>query len=221
MIEDLPAQGHPKESKNLREFGLNGGRKKTVFGGPRVKEARKVLRKVKTTSLKVILVPIIKKRVQIMNITRTKAEAKIKKEKEKKVPGTWSRCNDKEVKKDMAIPENQTIGIPVYLMIPQLQPQEEPLHGMARDTLHGWQQSHCILPTIRHTLFWILAAHGHLDRQRQSGGSRNKLCITALRQTLTWHKVLRVCQLRDGELLGKLYHPLSDKTSMFYWSRRA
>ena len=36
---------------------MNGGHKEIVLGGPKVKEARKVLRKVKTTSLKVIFVP--------------------------------------------------------------------------------------------------------------------------------------------------------------------
>ena len=40
---------------------LDGGHKKIMFGGPRVKEARKVLRKVKTTSLKMISVPIIQR----------------------------------------------------------------------------------------------------------------------------------------------------------------
>ena len=34
------------------------------------------------------------------------------------------------VKKDVAIPGSQTSGVPV-LLSPQLQPQEEPLHGMA------------------------------------------------------------------------------------------
>ena len=37
-----------------------------------------------------------------------------------------------------------------------------------------WQQSHWILPTIRHTLFWILAAHGQLDQERQSKGSKKR-----------------------------------------------
>ena len=75
---------------------LSGGQKKIVFGGPRVKKARKFLRKVRTTFLKVILVPIIQKRVQITNITLTKEEVRIRREKEKKVPGTWTLCNDKE-----------------------------------------------------------------------------------------------------------------------------
>ena len=60
---------------------LNGGQKKIVFGGPRVKEARKVLRQPTTTSLKVISVPIIQRKVQVMNITRSKEEARIRKEK--------------------------------------------------------------------------------------------------------------------------------------------
>ena len=66
---------------------LNGGQKKIVFGGPRIRKARKLLRKVRTTFLKVNSVPIIQKRVQIVNnTTRTKEEAKIRKEKARKVP---------------------------------------------------------------------------------------------------------------------------------------
>ena len=87
------------------------------------------------------------------------------------------------VKKDMVIPGNQTISIPALLLSPQLQPKEELLQGMARDILHGWHQFPWILPTIRHTLFWILAAHGQLDQERQSKGSRNMRCIMAVRQS--------------------------------------
>ena len=75
---------------------LSNGQKKMVFGGPRVKEARKALRKVRTTFLKVILVPFIQRTVQVMNITLTKEEVRIRREKEKKVPGTWTLCNDQE-----------------------------------------------------------------------------------------------------------------------------
>ena len=46
--------------------------------------------------LKVILVPIIQKRVQAKNITLTKEEVRIRREKEKTAPGTWTPCNDKE-----------------------------------------------------------------------------------------------------------------------------
>ena len=41
---------------------LNGGQKKIVFGGPRLKKARKFLRKVRTTFLKVNSVSIIQKK---------------------------------------------------------------------------------------------------------------------------------------------------------------
>ena len=44
------------------------------------------------------------------------------------------------VKKDIVISGNLTIGIPVSLMIPQVQPQKELLHGMERDTLHACHQ---------------------------------------------------------------------------------
>ena len=63
-------------------------------------------------------------------------------------------------------------------MIPQFQPQ-----GMARNTLHGWHQFSWFWPTIRHTLFWIMAAHGQLDQKRQLKGSRNMRCIVALRHS--------------------------------------
>ena len=74
---------------------LSGGQK-IVLGGQRVQEARKAPRKVRTTFLKVILVPIIQKRVQAKNITLTKEEVRIRREKEKTAPGTWTPCNDKE-----------------------------------------------------------------------------------------------------------------------------
>ena len=125
------------------------------------------------------------KREQAMNSTCTKAEARIRKEKARKVPILSQNFQPQKhlVKKDMAIPGNLTFGVPVLLMIPQIQPQEEKLQGMERDILHGCQQSHWILPTIRHTLFWILAGHGQLDQERQSEDSRNMRCITALRQS--------------------------------------
>ena len=63
------------------------------------------------------------------------------------------------------------IGLPgTSQMILQLQL----LGGSARElTRRGWHQSNWILPTIRHTLFWILVAHVRLDQKRQSKGSRN------------------------------------------------
>ena len=59
---------------------LSGGQEKIMFGGPRVKKERKLLRKVKTTFLKVNSVPIIQRTVQVINnTTRTQEEAKIRK----------------------------------------------------------------------------------------------------------------------------------------------
>ena len=64
----------------------------------------------------------------------------------------------------------------IGLTIPQLQL----LAGLARELiLHGWQQSLGTLPTIRRTLFWILAAHGQLNQERQSKGSRSTHGIMA------------------------------------------
>ena len=91
---------------------LNGGQKKIVIGGPRVKKARKFLRKVRTTFLKVNSVPIIQKRVQIMNnTTRTQEEAKIRKEKARKVLVLNQDFQNQkhQVKKDLVISGNLTM----------------------------------------------------------------------------------------------------------------
>ena len=81
-----------------------------------------------------------------------------------------------------------------------------------------WHQSLWTLPTIRHTLFWILAAHGQLDRERQSKGSRNMRCIVALRQNIAFAISPLCCQLWGRNLFGKLYYSFSDNTSVFYQS---
>ena len=65
---------------------LNGGQKKTVFGGPRVRKARKTFGKVRINFLTGILVPFIKKKVKIKNVTWTKDTVRIRRDKEKKVP---------------------------------------------------------------------------------------------------------------------------------------
>ena len=51
-----------------------GGQKKIVFGGPRVRKARKAFRKERTNFLKVIFVPSIEKKVQIKITNRLLAE---------------------------------------------------------------------------------------------------------------------------------------------------
>ena len=92
----------------------------------------------------------------------------------------------------MAIPGNQTIGIPDLLTTPPVQL----LDGLVRElVLHGWRQLHGTLPTILHTLFAILAAHGQLDQERQSRGSRKMCRIMALRQNFAHATSPLLCQL--------------------------
>ena len=93
---------------------LTGGQKKVVLGGPKEKEARKVFRKVKTTSLEVVFALANQKRVQAAIKTRTKAEARTKKGNARKVLilNLDFQPQKHPVKKDMVMPVNQTIGIP-------------------------------------------------------------------------------------------------------------
>ena len=55
---------------------LNGGHRKIVLGGPKVREARKVSRNVKTSSLKMVFAHTDQKRMQAMIAAGTKTEAK-------------------------------------------------------------------------------------------------------------------------------------------------
>ena len=64
---------------------LNGGHKKFVLGGPKVREAGKVFRKVKTASPKVVFALTNQKRVQAAIKTCIKADARIKNERARKV----------------------------------------------------------------------------------------------------------------------------------------
>ena len=79
--------------------------------------------------------------MQAMISTRTKAKARTKKERAKKVLILTLDLQPRKhsMKKDMVISGNQTIGLPaIGLTIPQLQL----LGGLARELiLHGWQQS--------------------------------------------------------------------------------
>ena len=65
---------------------LNGGQKKIVLGGPRVRKAGKFLRRVTMAFRTVVFAPTNQKKVHAMNSTCTKAEARIRKEKARKVP---------------------------------------------------------------------------------------------------------------------------------------
>ena len=123
--------------KNKKRI-LNGSHKKIVFGGPKEEEARRVRRKVKIDSLKMVVALTNKKIVQAVISIRTQAEARTGKDKAKKVlilNMVFQPLKHPKTK-EMASPGNQIIGIPDSLTI--LVPL---LHGMALDTLHGWHQS--------------------------------------------------------------------------------
>ena len=64
-----------------------------------------------------------------------------RRKKEKKVPvlNQDFLAQNRQVKKEVAIPGNLMTGIRILLMITQFQPQEETQHGMTRDILHGWR----------------------------------------------------------------------------------
>ena len=85
-----------------------------MLGGPKEREARKVFRKVMKAFRKVVFLHTHQKKVQAMISTRTKAEARTEKERARKVLILNLDCQPLKhpVKKDMAIPGNQTIGFP-------------------------------------------------------------------------------------------------------------
>ena len=74
---------------------------------------------------------------------RTKVEVRIKKERVRKVVilNLDFQLRKHQVKKDIAMSGNWTIGIRASLTIPQAQLLSGPLHGVARDILQGWHQS--------------------------------------------------------------------------------
>ena len=93
----------------------NGGQKKIVLGGPKENEARKAFRMVMKAFRKVVFAHTHQKRVQAMISTRTKAKARTKKARARKVLifNLDFQPRKHPVKKYIAIPGNQTSGIPV------------------------------------------------------------------------------------------------------------
>ena len=119
------------------------------------------------------------------------------------------------MKKDMAIVRSRTTGLPaIGLTILGL----KLLDGLERELiLRRWWQPLSTLPTIQHTWFWTLAAHGRLDQERQSEDSTSMHGMMALRQEFRrCIKTFCVRQLRDRSLHGQLRYPLSSSTAMFY-----
>ena len=67
---------------------LNGGQKKIVFGGPRVKKKKqeRLCERQKSTFLKVVSIPTIQRKLQKMIFNRVEDEERLRKENVWKVP---------------------------------------------------------------------------------------------------------------------------------------
>ena len=171
----------------------NCGLKKIALGGPGENEARQAFQKVRKALGKVDFAPTHQKKVHAVIVTRTKAEARINKEKAREVIvlNLDFQPLRTPLKTDKAVPGNQTIGIPTLPTIPQLQLQ----CGRIQGTLHGWYKSLLILPTIRRTLFWILVAH---DQLIENGNQKiPEICAVLWHDNRIWplQQGLCVCQL--------------------------
>ena len=118
----------------------NGGQKRTLLDGPKERKARKACQKAMLVFRRVVLALTSPTKVQARIFTQNKGRGRIKKEKAKNEPSFNLDCQPQKhpMKKDMAAPKNQTIGLPVIgLTIPGLQM----LGGSAqRLILHGWWQ---------------------------------------------------------------------------------
>ena len=91
----------------------------------------------RNASLKVVFALTNQKRVQAVISSRTKSEARTKKERARNVFLDF-RLQKHPVKKGTTSPGNQTLGIPASLTILQAQLLSEALHCVARDIVHGW-----------------------------------------------------------------------------------
>ena len=103
---------------------LNGGKKRTQFGGPKERKARRACQKAMMASMRVVFALSSPTKVQARTFTKTKAEERVKKEKAKKEPflNPDSQPQKHPMRKDMARLGNHTIRLPVIgLMIPGLQ----------------------------------------------------------------------------------------------------
>ena len=119
-----------------------GGQKRTVLGGPKERKGRKACQKAMMAFRRVVFALTRQTKAQARIIPRTKVEERTKKVKarEEHVLNPDFQPQKHPTKKGMAMPGNQTIGLPaIGLTIPGLQM----LGGFAqRLTLHGRGQLH-------------------------------------------------------------------------------
>ena len=113
---------------------------KDRFFGHRTTKARRVLRRVKLASLKVVVTLTTQERMQAVITGGTKVEAWNEKERARKVLvlNLVFQTRKHPAKKEIASPGNQMIGMTI-LLIHLLYVVH--LHGMARDILPGCHQS--------------------------------------------------------------------------------
>ena len=141
-------------------------------------------------------------KVQTRTFTKKKAEERIKKEKARKEPvlNLDSQPQKHPMKKYMATPVNQTIGLPVIgLMIPGLQ------------MLGGSVQR----------LFCMDGGNPFESCQPSKNGNQKiqEACMVLRllrRNSVVCNKIFRDCQFRDRNLQRKLHYPLSNNSTMFY-----
>ena len=114
-----------------------GGQKKIVFGGEKGRKAEKAFRKERANYPISILGLFLKEKVPTRRSSQTKERVKNRVD---HILNQGSLPLNRQMKKDMDVLGSLTIGIRILLMTLPVQLQEELLHGMARDILHGWRQ---------------------------------------------------------------------------------
>ena len=197
------------------------GQKRTLLGGSQETRARKACQKAMMAIRRVVFALTTQTKAQARIITTTKAKERTKKEKARKelILNPDFQPQKHPTKKDTAMPGNETIGLPAMgLTIPGLQI----LGGFAQKlTLHGWRYlfESCSPSDTRgswpwlHTVDWIESGNRKIE----------EACMVLWYCDGIWQLwwVLRVRQLRDRNLHGKLHYPLSNDTTMFYQGWRA
>ena len=133
-----PKEKEEHSSMRNKHRILNGSQKKIVLGGSKEEEARSVHRKVKkNASLKVGFRTYQSEKSAGSDYHPHKAEARTEKERAKKVLilNLAFQPRNHPLKKEIASPRNQTIGIPALLTNLVLL-----RNGEAREMLRGWHQ---------------------------------------------------------------------------------
>ena len=135
----------------------NGGQKRFLFGGPNERTARKPCQKAMMVFRRVVFALTSPTQVQARTFSKTKAEERIKKEKAKKEPffNPDFQPLKNPMKKDMAMPGNRTIGLPVFgLTIPGLQMLDGSAQGMDGGNFIESSNTFCSGLWL-HTVHWI------------------------------------------------------------------